>query len=152
VNDRLLFSFQPPTVSRITGVELDPQNNRTKVTLATDSKPKPDSQMRRQIEFGRIGDRLIAALTRQPGRSPAKPEYLENSLKAAFSPTSEVLTRTATALRPELRKMLYAGLENAKVKPSDDVEVFVFRVRAPAFGHNAPLQQACRAQDTDRER
>ena len=141
VNDRLLFSFQPPTIRRITGVELDPQNNRTKVTLAGEGKLKPDSQIRSHIEFGRIAGGLIAALTKQPGRHPAKPEYLENSLKAAFALDSEVLARTATALRPELRKTLYVGLENAKVNSPQPVEVFAFRVRAAAFGHSAPLHQ-----------
>lgn len=84
--------------------------------------------------------RLLAPLALPPSRPPANARRLQRQVASAFAPSSDLLPRLLAQLRPELRSTLYAAWGNQPAAlPPRPVEVYVLRLAAPVFGHNAPL-------------
>jgi predicted phage baseplate assembly protein len=151
-NDRLLFDFHNGSteIRRIVLVEPDNDKNWTKITLQLRPQASQQTLSVNQTvldavaatpNLTKVMDSLIAPITKPPAQHPANSLRLPRDLKTAFSPGSEVLPRAVAALRPEIETRLYAGLETAQVTATQKAEVLAFRVRASAFGHNAPLHQ-----------
>jgi hypothetical protein len=83
---------------------------------------------------------LLSPLALAPSRPPANAQRLQRSVGAAFAPSSDLLPRLLAQLRPELRTTLYQAWRNQPAAlPARPVEVYVLRLAAPVFGHNAPL-------------
>jgi Baseplate J-like protein len=63
-------------------------------------------------------------------------------LEKAFEPRADFYPQLLTKLRPELESVLFSALENVGDAPKPAInKVYVLRVAASLFGHNAPKRQ-----------
>lgn len=65
---------------------------------------------------------------------------LNRSAASLLSPGSDLSAKLLTVAKPELRNVLYAAWANVPVTEQPRLKVYALRLRASAFGHNAPLE------------
>lgn len=158
-NDPLLLIASPGRFKRISAVDTDFANKRTKVSLQQDNAiPSPNSNKSEKadldntnnpdIESGPAGliatvpgaVSLVHNLLLAPAAHPRSPEQLGRSVSQTFSSTSDISPALIKTFYPEADKTLDMALKNATVTPKISAEVHAFRVQASPFGHNAPLK------------
>jgi hypothetical protein len=81
---------------------------------------------------------LIDQLAKQPTPQNRSSAQLDRSSQEIFQPGSDVNGKLLAASQPELSGSLYTAWANAPATALPDFEVHALRVRASAFGHNAP--------------
>jgi hypothetical protein len=81
---------------------------------------------------------LINQLAKPPKPQNRSGAQLDRSAQALLQPGSDVNGTLLAASQPELRGTLYTAWANAPAAALPDFEVHALRVRASAFGHNAP--------------
>jgi hypothetical protein len=80
---------------------------------------------------------FVGALT-QPGSVPlANRARLARGVGDVFAATADIAPRLLTALRPELRDVLYKAWGARPAVAPDTLTVYALRVKASLFGHNA---------------
>ncbi|HEX2641731.1 MAG TPA: putative baseplate assembly protein, partial [Thermoanaerobaculia bacterium] len=83
--------------------------------------------------------KVLDSLAKSPSVPPASPARLSRAPGKAFDAGSDSSARLLLATRPELRKVYYKAWANVPVAKPPVLEVWAPRLRASAFGHNAPL-------------
>jgi hypothetical protein len=95
-----------------------------------------------QASTGNVGilGGVVKALETPPSVPPANAKQLPRSAVAAFGRGADTIPRLLTAVRPELKDLLYTSWGNIPPRDTPGLEVYALRVDARAFGHNAPLR------------
>jgi hypothetical protein len=153
---------------RVATVVLDAANNRTNLTMqppgaAEQAAMKATSSAVRPAEekmvaaapvvpvaapvqtLGAITS-LLPSLLKPPATYPATALDLKRSAASVYQPTLDTGPKIVRALNPAASDDLYPALANAPVAPANPTQLFAFRVKAPVYGHNAPLKAITNAQ------
>jgi len=93
-----------------------------------------------QAQFGgqRTMQKMMARLTQAPSVPPPNAMQLRRDASKLFAPGADTTHQVISAARPELRAALPAALSNARVTPSDELEVYALRVKSSVYGSTAP--------------
>lgn len=123
-----------PRFFRVKEVKPDAAADHTRVTLllplGDGAEPEP---LANPVE-------LIKELTLQPSRQPRNALRLRRKLADQFSKKAGAGYRTVGSFSPQLRETLPLAAANARVTPDSELKVYVLRVEASLFGHNAPRE------------
>jgi predicted phage baseplate assembly protein len=110
-------------------------------TVVTTPTPAPPAQ---QSQTGLIAvsaiESFIPALSAAPAKHPATALDLTRRTADVYQADLDTAPKLVRALHPEAADDIYPALANATVTPPATAQVFAFRVKAPVFGHNAPLK------------
>lgn len=152
-NDPLVIVFGPAdgqqVFRRVAAVELQPAEDRTKVTLQPSPAFSTGAGISRTTAFHSPGlenvrsafaglGQLVGPLSRPPSVQPANALRLGRSVVQSFAAESDLLPRFLTTFAPTLRATLYQAWRGVAVPPGAmQAEVYALRVTAPLFGHNA---------------
>jgi Baseplate J-like protein len=82
---------------------------------------------------------ILEPLALPPSLQPASPQRLVRTIAQTFSPQADTAPRLLTAFKPAVATTIYrawAGVET----PSRQAKVYALRVKAAAYGNNAPQQ------------
>jgi len=80
---------------------------------------------------------LIPSLVKARSLQPANSQQLSRAASVSFSVKSDVQTRLLTQFQPAVGRNLYQAWRNVPLSKPAVAEVFVLRLQAPLFGHNA---------------
>ena len=161
---------------RVATVILDAPNNRTNITMqaagpmeqaamkaASFSAPSSEEKMVAPVSasetpssstapvvasvptLGAITS-LLPSLLKPPASHPATALDLKRSAASVYKTTSDTAPKIVRALNPSVSDDLYPALASSQVAPVNPTQLFAFRVKAPVYGHNAPLKQITNAQ------
>ncbi|HEX5875980.1 MAG TPA: putative baseplate assembly protein [Pyrinomonadaceae bacterium] len=83
---------------------------------------------------------VLDALSKPRSIPPKDSQELGRTVGGTLGSTTDIAPQVLTALRPELKPVLYKAWENVPVTLPSPVESYSFKVRASVFGHNAPLE------------
>ena len=81
---------------------------------------------------------VMAKLTRPPSVPPPNALQLRRDPAKLFARGSDTALQVINAARPELSTALPAALSNARVTPTDELEVYALRVKSSVYGSAAP--------------
>jgi hypothetical protein len=95
-----------------------------------------------QASTGNVGGLggVVKELEKPPSIPPASAKQLQRSPAAAFGRGADTIPRLLTAVKPELKDLLYTSWQNIPPRDTPGLEVYALRVDARPFGHNAPLR------------
>jgi hypothetical protein len=97
--------------------------------------------------FGKL-DAILNPLSKRPSQQPANASKLNRSIQTLYGARADILPRFLTAFDPKLKDVLYKAWANVTVRSAPNVQepvlqnIYVLRVKAAPFGHNAPLRPA----------
>jgi hypothetical protein len=91
---------------------------------------------------------VVKALEKPPSVPPANAKQLSRSPVAAFGRGADTIPRLLTAVKPELKDLLYTSWQNIPPRDTPGLEVYALRVDARPFGYNAPLRLTGIGKDT----
>jgi predicted phage baseplate assembly protein len=140
-NDRVLLVFNPtePVPRKVAYTELQPAANRTKVVLQSDDgRGQQDVWLR-----GLAADlpNVLDKLRQAPAARKESPAHVNRRVQDTFAPTADAGPNLIVAANPLLKDTFYRAWENANLSPLPKLlTVDPLRVKAPLFGHNAPLK------------
>jgi predicted phage baseplate assembly protein len=149
-NDRILLAFGPvdahPRV--VASSEPQPAANRTKVTLLDEpTNPLPTEANRGD---GTNLRSVVEALKKEPEADqvrPLTPAHLNRRVQNSFADKTDAGASLVAKSDPLLADTFYRALENARLTQALELtSVDALRVKAPLFGHNAPLKTVLNAQ------
>jgi len=80
---------------------------------------------------------LIPSLAKARSQQPANSQRLGRAVGVSYALKSDIKTRLLTQLQPAVGRNLYQAWRNVPLSKPTVAEVFVMRVKAPLFGHNA---------------
>jgi hypothetical protein len=80
---------------------------------------------------------FLPAAAKTASLQPANQWQLARNAAAAYSADGDIAPRLLSALRPELKPILYAALGNLPLTEPTAGQVMAFRSRASVYGHNA---------------
>ncbi len=84
---------------------------------------------------------LLEPLLKDPSIQPANSLRLPRTIEETYKAKSDVAPQLLVNFKPELKENLYNAWANAvATKPSSQLSLETFRVKAKPFGHNAPLK------------
>lgn len=89
---------------------------------------------------------LLPSLLKPPATHPATALDLKQTSASVYQPTLDTVPKIVRALNPSVSDDLYPALAASPVAPLNPTEVYAFRVKAPVYGHNAPLKPITNAQ------
>jgi predicted phage baseplate assembly protein len=158
-NDPVVTIASPPLLRRVSSVEVDYTQKRTRVLLEplkqTQAPPESDapvadaaptvSKTTAERSFVSAVD-LVAPLSEPPADHPANSTRLPRSATRTFRADTDTTPAILNALNPQIGRQLYAAMRTAKVTPSLTGEFHALRVQAAPFGHNAPLRAIASAE------
>ncbi len=134
-NDPLLIA--PEALTRVVSVAADPVANRTIVSLADWSNPKPVANPLPKPPVSVDDLALNGALFRARSVPPASASQMATSLQSV-SANSDASFRIFDSFMPETAGKLQQAVRNAAVTPASDLEAYAFRVKASLFGATSP--------------
>lgn len=151
--DALLFRASDApgeqTFSRVSTLDVDTMNKRSKITLQEGDAPLPGTFAMRSVApepdhppslFRSLIDPLSRPLIAQPPNS----QRLERSVPRAFSIQSDIHPQLLINFSPILQSTLYSALANVQTVPPQSLQVTEIQalpVKAALFGHNLPSQE-----------
>jgi hypothetical protein len=111
--------------------------------LAEQAQPEPSVAIGTgEASAGKVGvlGGVVAALEKPPSVPPPNAKQLPRSPAAAFGRGADTIPCLLTAVRPDLKDLLYTSWQNIPPADTPELEVYALRVDARPFGHNAPLR------------
>lgn len=131
----------------IATVNLEPKVDRTKVTLQQDVSLQNGHNSNGKSTANDEWHPYTLINTLQPTLElpPIQPSInqytLQQKIKDTYHAQSDIAVRLLAATSPRLDTALYPALANAQATPDAPLkDVYVFRIKAALFGHNAPLK------------
>jgi hypothetical protein len=157
---------------RVATVVLDPPNNRTNITMQA---AVPAEQTGGQSAVSRAwytGKEMVAtipisaapasaatsvqtlgavtsllpSLLKPPASHPLTALDLKRKAASVYQPTLDTAPKIVRALNPDVSDDLYPALASSQVAPDNPSQLIAFRVKAPVYGHNAPMKPITNAQ------
>jgi hypothetical protein len=131
------------TLGRVSTLDTDTANKRTKVVLQDGSVPSV-SAVRALAATVRqsLFSNLIGSLSRPLIAQPPNSQRLERAVPQAFSIQSDIHPRMLINFSPILQPTLYSALANVQLtspQPQQVTSIQALRVKATLFGYNLPL-------------
>jgi hypothetical protein len=146
-NDRILLMFNPadPHPRIVAAAEADAAARRTKVRLLPEPfadllKERKEERTQKHKEVASF-DAVVEKLRQGPAKRLLSPAHLNRHVRETFSARADAAPSLIAVANPLLKDTFYPAWANAKLTPAPELtSVDVMRVKAPLFGHNAPLK------------
>ena len=108
--------------------------------------PAPPAAVAAPVQTLEAVTSLLPSLLKPPALHPATALDLKRNAASVYQPTLDTAPKIVRALNPGASDDLYPALARYQVAPDNPTQLFAFRVKAPVYGHNAPMKPITNAQ------